>query len=63
MVDQGFFFAQIFLVVTATDGPGATRRLFIPKSGKPMMAAGALPKNELIKVINENLLAKKVETV
>lgn len=37
--------------------------LFIPKSGKPMMAAGALPKNELLKVINENLLANKTETV
>ena len=33
--------------------------LFIPKEGKPMMAAGALPKNELVKVINENLLSKK----
>ncbi|MFA6455917.1 MAG: thioredoxin [Bacteroidota bacterium] len=37
--------------------------LFIPKEGKPMMAAGALPKNELVKVINENLLAKKIITV
>lgn len=34
--------------------------LFIPKDGKPMMAAGALPKTELVKVINENLLAKKI---
>lgn len=36
--------------------------LFIPKEGKPMMAAGALPKNELVKVINENLLPKKIIT-
>lgn len=36
--------------------------LFIPKDGKPMMAAGALPKNELMKVINENLLQKKTVT-
>lgn len=36
--------------------------LFIPKEGKPMMAAGALPKNELIKVINDNLLNKKIVT-
>ena len=35
--------------------------LFIPKNGKPMMAAGALPKNELVKVINENLL--KLNTI
>ncbi|MFA5834419.1 MAG: thioredoxin [Bacteroidota bacterium] len=34
--------------------------LFIPKEGKPMMAAGALPKNELVNMINENLLNKKV---
>ncbi len=33
--------------------------LFIPKNGKPMMAAGALPKNELVKVINDNLLKKQ----
>ncbi len=32
--------------------------LFIPRDGKPIMAAGALPKNELVKVINENLLMK-----
>jgi len=37
--------------------------LFIPKEGKPMMAAGALPKNELVKVINESLLTKKIITV
>lgn len=37
--------------------------LFIPKEGKPIMAAGALPKNELIKVINENLLNKKIAVV
>lgn len=37
--------------------------LFIPKEGKPMMAAGALPKNELVKVINEHLLQKKIITV
>ncbi len=34
--------------------------LFIPKEGKPMMAAGALPKKELVNVINENLLQKKI---
>ena len=34
--------------------------LFIPKDGKPMMAAGALPKNELVKIINESLLNKKI---
>lgn len=34
--------------------------LFIPKEGKPMMAAGALPKEELVKVINEHLLNKKI---
>lgn len=34
--------------------------LFIPKEGKPMMAAGALPKNELKKAINENLLKKTI---
>ena len=32
--------------------------LFIPKDGKPMMAVGAMPKNELVKIINENLLKK-----
>ncbi len=37
--------------------------LFIPKTGKPMMAAGALPKNELVKVINENLLQHTEEKV
>lgn len=37
--------------------------LFIPKEGKPMMAAGALPKNELKKAINENLLNKKLVTL
>lgn len=37
--------------------------LFIPKDGKPMMAAGALPKTELVKVINENLLAKKIVAI
>ncbi|MCK9408712.1 MAG: thioredoxin [Bacteriovoracaceae bacterium] len=37
--------------------------LFIPKEGKPMMSAGALPKNDLVKIINENLLNKKVITV
>jgi thioredoxin 1 len=36
--------------------------LFIPKDGKPMMAEGALPKNELVKVINENLLKKTIIT-
>ena len=34
--------------------------LFIPKDGKPMMAAGALPKSELMKVINEHLLQNKI---
>lgn len=36
--------------------------LFIPKDGKPMMAAGALPKNELVKVINDHLLKKTIIT-
>lgn len=36
--------------------------LFIPKEGKPIMAAGALPKTELVKVINENLLKKSIIT-
>lgn len=34
--------------------------LFIPKEGQPMMAAGALPKNELKRIINENLLNEKI---
>jgi thioredoxin-like negative regulator of GroEL len=34
--------------------------LFIPKDGKPMMAAGALPKKELQNIIAENLLKKKI---
>ncbi|NUN07756.1 MAG: thioredoxin [Ignavibacteriaceae bacterium] len=33
--------------------------LFIPKEGQPMMAAGALPKNELQRIINDNLLNVK----
>jgi len=33
--------------------------LFIPKEGKPIMAAGALPKKELKRVIEEQLLNKK----
>ncbi len=37
--------------------------LFIPKEGKPMMAAGALPKPELVKVINEQLLKKSTAAV
>ena len=37
--------------------------LFIPKDGKPMMAAGALPKTELKKIIDENLLQKKIITL
>lgn len=38
--------------------------LFIPTGSKqPMMSAGALPKSELIKVIDEKLLEKKIITV
>lgn len=33
--------------------------LFIPNEGTPMMAKGALPKHELKKVIDEELLAAK----
>jgi thioredoxin 1 len=33
--------------------------LFIPKDGTPMMQRGAMPKNNLQKVINEELLAAK----
>ena len=32
--------------------------LFSPKEGKPMMQAGALPKNQYIKIIEDNLLNK-----
>jgi thioredoxin len=32
--------------------------LFSPMEGKPMMQAGALPKEEYIRIINENVLAK-----
>lgn len=35
--------------------------LFIPKDGQPMMQPGALPKDVFVKVINEELLAKKEE--
>lgn len=33
--------------------------LFIPKEGTPMMSRGAMPKHNLQKVIEEELLAKK----
>lgn len=33
--------------------------LFSPKTGKPMMQVGALPKDEYIRIINENLLNTK----
>lgn len=33
--------------------------LFIPKSGKPQLAQGALPKEEFVKQINSYLLGKK----
>jgi len=32
--------------------------LFIPKHGKPQMAVGALPKEALVKAVNEVLLAE-----
>jgi thioredoxin len=32
--------------------------LFTPMEGKPMMQAGALPKEEYIRIINENVLTK-----
>jgi thioredoxin len=35
--------------------------LFIPKSGKPQMAAGALPKDAFIQAINEILLGAAEE--
>jgi thioredoxin 1 len=37
--------------------------LFIPKDKQPMMAMGALPKIELKKIIDENLLEKKIITL
>ena len=35
--------------------------LFIPKEGQPMMQPGALPKDVMAKVINEELLGQKEE--
>jgi thioredoxin 1 len=35
--------------------------LFIPKDGQPMMQPGALPKDNLIEVIESELLKEKVE--
>lgn len=37
--------------------------LFIPKDKQPMMATGALPKEELKKIIDEKLLEKKIITL
>ena len=34
--------------------------LFSPKEGRPMMQAGALPKDQYIKIIEDNLLSEKV---
>jgi hypothetical protein len=31
---------------------------FIPKNGQPKMMQGALPKNELVNIINKDLLGK-----
>jgi len=36
--------------------------LFIPKDDKPQMAAGALPKESFVKIINEVLKVKPVES-
>lgn len=36
--------------------------LFIPKDGQPMMQPGALPKDSLVKVIENELLKDKVES-
>ena len=36
--------------------------LFVPKEGQPMMQPGALPKETLIKVIEDELLKVKVES-
>jgi len=35
--------------------------LFIPKEGQPQMAVGALPKETMVKVIEDELLSAKVE--
>ena len=35
--------------------------LFVPKDGQPQMAVGALPKESMIKVIEDELLDAKVE--
>lgn len=34
--------------------------LFIPKDGRPQMAVGALPKDELVRIIDTELLSKAV---
>lgn len=36
--------------------------LFIPKKGQPQMAVGALPKETMVKVIEDELLGSRVET-
>lgn len=36
--------------------------LFIPKDGQPMMQPGALPKDSLVQVIENELLKEKVES-
>jgi len=35
--------------------------LFVPKEGQPQMAVGALPKDSMVKVIEDELLGAKVE--
>lgn len=35
--------------------------LFVPKDGQPQMAVGALPKESMVKVIEDELLAAKAE--
>ncbi len=35
--------------------------LFVPKEGQPQMAVGALPKDSMVKVIDDELLGAKVE--
>ena len=35
--------------------------LFVPKEGQPQMAVGALPKESMVKVIEDELLGAKVE--
>ncbi len=36
--------------------------LFIPKEGQPQMAVGALPKETMVKVIEDELLVSRAET-